>query len=636
MQALAEKIIMLVGGEENISSLTHCVTRLRFNLKNESKAQTKVLEELEGVMGVQRQGGQYQVIIGGKVGKVYAEIIKLIPRLDDNTSEEAPNGEKDSLINRLINTLSAILVPSLAPIVGGGMLKGFLFMLTSLGWADPESGTMFVLNMTGDAMFYFFPFLLAVSSARRFKTNEYMALSLAGVLMYPTLINAAIAGELTKVQFLGFIPVPIVNYSSSILPIILAVLLLSYVYRFFEKVIPSMVTVIFTPLLTLILIVPIMLVVLAPIGFYVGEYIAQGIEALIKFSPLVSGFVIGASRPLLVLMGMHHAIRPITQQQIATYGYSTMGPMNFMSTMAQATAAFAVYFLISNKKMKQVALSSTVSGYLGITEPALYSVLVKYKAAFVGASLGGGIGGAIGAVLGAKSMAPVMPSILSIPVFLNDAAAGFIIALIVTVIATFVITFLLAKSVMKIEEGPEKAVSSLNTSAVEKEQDVVIINAPVSGTVYPISDVADQTFSKELVGKGIAIMPDTNRIVSPIEGIVTIAFKTKHAIGLTSKEGIEMLIHVGLDTVELEGQYFELLCKQGQTVHVGTPLLQFDREKISEAGYDISVIVVVTNSDDYLSVLTMDDQKQIQEEEALITIVPGLTHERSEVGLAME
>ncbi|EOL49027.1 beta-glucoside-specific PTS transporter subunit IIABC [Enterococcus caccae] len=634
MQDLAQKIITLIGGDENIISLTHCVTRLRFNLKNESKAQTQAIEELDGVMGVQRQGGQYQVIIGGKVSKVYAEIIKIMPRLDSNEEQAEISIEKDSLLNRLINTLSAILVPSLAPIVGGGMLKGFLFMLTSLGWADPESGTMFVLNMTGDAMFYFFPFLLAVSSARRFKTNEYMALSLAGVLMYPTLINAAIAGELTNVQFLGFLPVPVVNYSSSILPIILAVWLLSYVYRFFEQVIPSMVTVIFTPLLTLILMVPVMLIVLAPIGFYVGEYIAQGIEALINFSPLVSGFVIGASRPLLVLMGMHHAIRPITQQQIATYGYSTMGAMNFMSTMAQATAAFAIYFLISSKKMKQVALSSTVSGYLGITEPALYGVLVKYKAAFVGASLGGGIGGAVGALLGAKSMAPVMPSILSIPVFLNDAAVGFIIALVVTLIATFVSTFLLAKSVLKIdgqtENRREKEV------IVDKDQEIVTICTPVSGIVYPISDVADQTFSKELVGKGIAIMPDENTIVSPITGAVTVAFKTKHAIGLISKEGIEVLIHVGLDTVELEGQHFELLCKEGQTVQVGTPLIQFDREKISELGYDISVVMVITNSDEYLSVLAMDDQKKVKENDVLITIVPGVRHGENEVGLVVE
>lgn len=634
MQDLAKRIIALVGGDENISSLTHCVTRLRFNLKNESNAQTKALEELDGVMGVQRQGGQYQVIIGGKVGKVYAEIIKILPRLDEIDTQEKASGEKDSLVNRVINTLSAILVPSLAPIVGGGMLKGFLFMLTSLGWADPESGTMFVLNMTGDAMFYFFPFLLAVSSARRFKTNEYMALSLAGVLMYPTILNAAIAGEMANVQFLGFLPVPIVNYSSSILPIILTVWLLSYVYRFFEKVIPSMVTVIFTPLLTLVLMVPVMLVVLAPIGFYVGEYIAQGIEALINFSPLVSGFVIGASRPLLVLMGMHHAIRPITQQQIATYGYSTMGPMNFMSTMAQATAAFAIYFLITNKKMKQVALSSTVSGYLGITEPALYGVLVKYKAAFVGASLGGGIGGAVGAVLGAKSMAPVMPSILSIPVFLNEAALGFIIALVITLVTTFVITFLLAKSVLKIDDQPEN--SEKKEAQIENDQEVIKIGTPVSGTVYPISDVADQTFSNELVGKGVAIMPDEDKIVSPIEGIVTIAFKTKHAIGLTTKEGIELLIHVGLDTVELEGQHFELLCKQGQAVQVGTPLIQFDWEKISELGYDTSVIVVVTNSDEYLSVLALDDQKKVKPEDVLITIVPGLTHSRNEPHLVME
>ncbi|MEI5994563.1 beta-glucoside-specific PTS transporter subunit IIABC [Candidatus Enterococcus mansonii] len=634
MYNLAKEIILLVGGDENISSLTHCVTRLRFNLKNESKAQTKALEELDGIMGVQRQGGQYQVIIGGKVSKVYAEIIKMIPRLDNN-SMEGVGGEKDSLINRLINALSSILVPSLAPIIGGGMLKGFLFMLTSLGWADPESGTMFVLNMTGDGMFYFFPFLLAVSSARRFKTNEYMALSLAGVLMYPTLINAAIAGELTNVQFLSFLPVPIVNYSSSILPIILAVWLLSHVYRFFEKVMPSLVTVIFTPLLTLLLMVPMMLVVLAPIGFYVGEYIAQGIEALINFSPLLSGFVIGASRPLLVLMGMHHAIRPITQQQIATYGYSTMGPMNFMSTMAQATAAFAVYFLISNKKMKQVALSSTVSGYLGITEPALYGVLVKYKAAFVGASLGGGIGGAVGAILGAKSMAPVMPSVLSIPVFLNDGAAGFVIGLIVTVMSTFILTFLLAKSVLSIDDTTEKAVSSEN-DLVSHDDDVVTIGAPVYGTVYPIGDVSDQTFSKEIVGKGIAIMPMGDTIVSPVEGTVTIAFKTKHAIGLKSKEGVEILIHVGLDTVKLAGQYFELLCEQDQQVQKGTPLIKFDCEKISELGYDISVIVIITNSDDYLSVLAINDQKEVKKGEGIITIIPEQSYDRDTIDLLAE
>ncbi|MBP2098772.1 beta-glucoside-specific PTS transporter subunit IIABC [Enterococcus rivorum] len=633
MHDLAKEIILIVGGDENIVSLTHCITRLRFNLKNESIADTKKLEALDGVMGVQAQGGQYQVIIGGKVAKVYNEIIKILPRLEDHQRDSATTEEKDTILNRLINTLSAILVPSLAPIVGGGMLKGFLFMFTSLGWVNPESGTMFVLTMTSDAMFYFFPFLLAVSSARRFKTNEYMALSLAGVLMYPTLLNAALAGELTSVKFLGLLPVPIVNYSSSILPIILAVWLLSYVYRFFEKVIPSMITVIFTPLLSLLVMVPIMLVILAPIGFYAGEYIAQGIEALIKFSPWLSGFVIGATRPLLVLMGMHHAIRPITQQQIATYGFSTMSPMNFMSTMAQATAAFAIYFLVSNKKMKQIAMSSTVSGYLGITEPALYGVLVKYKAAFVGASLGGGIGGAVGSMLGAKAMAPVMPSILSIPVYLNDTAFGFIVGFVVTVISTFVITFLLAKSFLKIEDQHAEIETDEMASEVAG---VISVASPVTGTTYPISDVADQTFSKELMGKGIAILPSQDEIVSPVDGVVSVAFKTKHAIGLKSNTGVEILIHVGLDTVELEGEHYELLCKQNQAVKIGTPLLTFDREKISELGYDTSVIVVITNTDDYLSIITKDEQLQVNASEPLLSIVPSTSYLNNETQLVAE
>lgn len=582
---LAKKIIEYVGGKENIQSVTHCITRLRFQLSNRDKVDIKALQNLDDVMGAQYQGGQYQIIIGGKVGRVYKEVAVLLPDLAAGEVQANGNEPKKSIGTRLVDTLSAILVPSLAPVVGGGMLKGLLFLLTTFSWINPEGGTYYILNIASDCMFYFFPFLLAVSSAKKFKTNEYMAISLAGALMYPSILEAAKAGEISSIEFLGFLKIPIIDYSGSIIPIILSVWLMSYVYGFFEDHIPSMITVIFTPLLTLLIMLPIMFFAIAPIGFYIGEYIAIGISWLIDFSPWLAGFVIGASRPLLVLTGMHHAIRPITQQQIATYGFSTMGPMNFMSTMAQASAAFAIYLVIKDKKMKQVSLSSTISGYLGITEPALYGVLIKYRSALLGASLGGGIGGAVGALLGAKSYAPAMPSILSIPVYLGDGTIGFFIGFAVTVVSTIILTLFFSRVF-----GEQKKKSDSNVTS---------IFSPVEGTLYSMSDVADETFRSGVLGKGFAIKPSGNMIVAPVNGIVKTVFETKHAIGIVAEDGMEILIHVGIDTVQLEGKYFDSLCQTGDRVQVGDPLLKFNIDKIEEAGYDTTIITVVTNPEKF-------------------------------------
>ncbi len=605
---LAEKIISLVGGKENIVALTHCVTRLRFQLKRTDLVQVKKLEQVEDVMGCQDQGGQYQVIIGGKVGKVYQEVIKLMPELAGESSLIEAQVEKKSWGNRIIETLSAILIPSLAPVVGGGMLKGFLYLFTTFSLISMEGGTYYLLNIASDCMFYFFPFLLAVSAAKKFRTNEYMSIALAGALMYPSILEVAKVGEVTSFKFLNIVPIPLINYSNSIVPIILSVWLLSYVYRFFEEYVPAMVTIIFTPLLTLLVMTPIMLFALAPLGFYIGEYVAKGIGWLIDFSPWLAGFIIGASRPLLVLAGMHHAIRPITQQQISTYGFSTMGPMNFMSTMAQATACFAIYYLIKDKKMKQVAMSSTISGYLGITEPALYGVLTKYKAAFLGASIGGGLGSAVGALLGARSYAPAMPSVLSVPVFLGEGFVGFVIGCIVTIGSTLVVTFVLGKT-LGVEERNQKQI--VETTA---------IFSPVDGEVYPITEVSDSTFGSEVMGSGIAIRPEGTGIYAPVNGEIATIFRTKHAIGLISEEGLEILLHIGIDTVKLEGKYFDCLCKEGQKVKMGELLLQFNREKISQLGYDTTVLTILTNSDKYLDVTKEFESGKIFHSEKIMEV----------------
>jgi len=608
---LAQKIVDLVGGEKNITNLTHCVTRLRFVLKQNSKADQKKIEQLDGVMGTQEQGGQFQIIIGGRVGKIYREIINIIPTMSQKT--ENSQDEKKSIVDNVIDTLTAILVPSLAPIIGGGMLKGFLYLFVNLKLIDAAGGTYFILNIASDCMFYFFPFLLASSAAKKFKTNEYMALSLAGTLMYPTLLNMATAGELSSIKFLGIIPIPLMNYSGSIIPIILSVWLLKYVYNFLEKKMPEMITVIFTPLVTLLLMIPTMLVAIAPLGFYIGEYIAIGVTKLIDFSPVIAGFIVGATRPFLVLTGMHHAIRPISQQQIATYGYSSMGPMNFYSTMAQATACFAMYFLLKDKKMKQVSLSSTISGYLGITEPALYAVLVKYKAAFAGASLGGGIGAAVGAILNARAYAPVMPSVLSIPVYLGEHSLGFFIGFAVTLGATFFITCILGKAFSVKEEVTEKKIS--------KGSEIYEIYSPVSGELYPVENVPDKTFASKILGECVAVLPLEEIVTSPVNGVVKTVFGTKHAIGIVSDNNVEILIHAGINTVELEGQFFEAYVKEGDQVSIGDKILSFELEHIKKAGYDMTIIMIVLNTNDYLSVVQEHPNGKISSNEKIMTII---------------
>ncbi|RHW48229.1 PTS beta-glucoside transporter subunit EIIBCA [Bombilactobacillus bombi] len=614
---LAKAIVSYVGGENNIQSLTHCVTRLRFHLKDDDKAKDNQIENLDGIMGVQKRSGQYQVIVGTNVSQVYKKIIEILPRLAefDNTKKNEKD-KKDSIISKIINALSEILVPSLAPIIGGGIL----YIATTLKLADPKNGTMFVLNIASDAMFYFFPFLLSISAARYFKTNEYMAATLAGVLLYPTLVSAATAGKVAQIKFLGFLPIPMVDYSQSVIPIILSVWFLSYIYRFLEDHLPNMITVIFTPLISLVVVVPIMLFGIAPLGYYLGEYMAKGLQILINFSPLLAGAIIGGLRPLFVLTGMHHAIRPLTIQQIATYGYSTLGAMNFMSTMAQATAALAVYFIVKNSKMKQISLSATISGFLGITEPALYGVLIKYKAAFMGATLGGALGGGIGAALGAKAMAMVMPSVLSIPVFLNSTTTGFLIGLATTLISTLVITFLLFKTIFKPEDNSD---IRFKNSTKNNNKNKLNIFSPVDGDVYLTEDVSDDTFSKQLMGKTVAIMPSNGNVVSPVSGKVKMLFPTKHSIGLISDDGVEVMIHVGLDTVNLNGKYFKSFVNEGDRVEIGQKILQFDLNEIKNAGYDPTTIIIISNSSDYASLSSPSDNQSIKNGQSLIEIIPN-------------
>lgn len=613
---LAKKIIELVGSEKNINSLTHCVTRLRFVLKDENKANTKEIERLDGVLGVQKKAGQYQVIVGSKVNKVYQEITSmtnLSAEVEDDTDDK-----NKSVITRVLETLSAILIPSLPPIIGGGMIKGFLFMFWGFGWIEWGSDIFNLLNIMSDCMFYFYPFLLAVSAAKKFKTNAYMALSLAGVLMHPTIYEGINAG-LKSFSVFG-IPFQYLDYNSSVIPIILSVWIMSYVYRFFEKRIPDIISIIFTPMLTLIIMVPLVLAGIAPLGYFAGEYIALGVQALIDFNPIVAGFVVGALRPFTVFTGTHHAVRAIVSQQLATYGYTTIGAMNYMSAMAQAAAPLAVYFVLRNrnKKMSDLSLSSAVSGFLGVTEPGLYGVIVKYKVAFIATSIGGGIGAAIASAFGAAEYGMVMSSLVTIPATIGEGFMGIVIGLPTAIIVTMAIIFIFKNKLIE-QDGSEEI--AIQETKEETDDRVLLINSPVEGRVKPLSELEDDTFAKELIGKGIAISPVSDDIYSPVNGVITSLFPTKHAIGIQADNGLEILIHVGIDTVNLNGECFESNIKQGDKISKGQKILTFNREEIQNKGYSTDVIVVITNSNNYLDVFPNTKVENVTTTDRLLQVI---------------
>lgn len=618
---LAKKILDLVGGQSNIKLYTHCVTRLRFNLHDDSRADIKALEALDGVLGVQIQGGQLQVILGGKVQKVYNELTKILPQTEDTT----PKGsKKKSVLSRILETLSSILIPSLPPVIGGGMIKGFLYMFWEFGFIEWGSPVFNLLNIMSDGMFYFYPFLLAVSAAKRFRTNPYMAVSLAGVLMHPTILEGVNAG-LANFTVLG-LPIPYLDYSSSVLPIILTVWIMSYIYRFFEQRIPDIVSIIFTPMLTLLIIVPVSLICIAPLGYYIGEYLALGITAIIDFSPILAGFVIGALRPITVFTGTHHAVRAIVSQQLATYGYTTIGAMNYMSTMAQAAAPLAIYLIVRNhnKKMRDISLSATISGFLGVTEPGLYGVIMKYKVAFVAASIGGGVGAAISSYFGAAEYAMVMSSIVTIPATFGDGFMGIVIGLPVSIVVTMLIIFLFRNKVLE----EDNVILSQQPSQLPSQQAddnasdrIYTLSSPATGTIKPLSAVQDMTFSQGLMGKGVAIVPADNNIVSPIDGTVTSLIDTKHALCLQSDDGVEVLIHLGIDTVQLKGSGFELAVKEGDRITKGQSLCRYDYQSIAQQGFTTDIIVVITNTDQYLDVFPNTKITQVTPENTLITII---------------
>ncbi|MBW3699212.1 PTS beta-glucoside transporter subunit EIIBCA [Bacillus aerophilus] len=609
---LAEKIVKLIGGTENISQSWHCITRLRFNLNDESQVKVDELKTLDGVLGAQFQSGQFQVIIGAKVAEVYEEIDHLAGH-SSNDSAPVKNTSKMNPIEVVFDVISGIFTPILPAIVGSGLIKGIMALFVSLGWLTETSSTYQVLQIFSNAVFYFLPFLIAYSAAKKFKTRESLALALAGILLYPTMIEGAAKGA-DPLNFLG-LSIPLNNYTSSVLPIILGVLLLSFVDKWITKAIPKSLSIVFTPVLSLMITAPLTLAFIAPIGNVSGQYLEIFFTSLFNFAGPIAGLLMGGLMPLIVLTGMHYAFFPSTLASFEKVGYDIMLlPMNFIANMAQAGAVLGVIIRTKRVETRSLALSTLLPSFFGITEPAIYGVTLRLKKPFYASLIGGAVGGCFYGLFSVKTTAFSIPGITSLPTYIMKGTNNFQLALIgiaLSFIVSLLITILLGfqESVTAAnEQAAEKPnhTESTENQQMSKQTNPYEVQAPMSGKVIPLSEVNDSVFSSEMMGKGVAILPDKGVVQAPFSGKVVTVTPTKHAIGLVS-DGIELLIHVGIDTVSLNGQFFDVLVKEGDEIKTGDHLLSFDIEGIQSNHLDVVTPIIVTNSTQYLDVIHTGD-----------------------------
>ena len=594
---LSKDIVKYIGGEENVISLFHCATRLRFKVKDEAGVDKKRLEQLKGVITVINSGGQMQVVIGNDVADVYEAIFANTGLKPENKENDNKSQEKKNLLNTFMETISGIFAPILGAMSGAGMLKALLILCTTCGLLTADMGTYRILYAAADGVFTFIPMFLAITAARKFKANEFVSLGIAAALVYPDMTAVFSAGE--TLSFLK-IPVVLVSYTSSVIPIVISIYALSKLEKGLKKIVPSVCKTFLTPMLSLMIMVPATYLVIGPISDTAGKLLASGYTALVGFNPMIAGGILGLIWPAAVMFGLHWGFVPIVMNNIAEYGRDTLFVITGPNNMAQAGATLGVFLKTKNKEIKELAGPAALSAVLaGITEPAIYGVTLRFKRPFFIGAVFSGIAGAIVAVAGTGAPTLLGTSILTLPGYIGVGFVGFLIACAVAYFGSAIVTYLFGYSDDMLPNDNEEEQENKTEKIVEKD---VEIKAPVNGKAIDLSEVKDEVFAGGALGKGVAIIPEDGRICAPCDGVVSLVYPTGHAIGIQSENGAELLIHIGMDTVTLEGKCFDIKVKQGQAVKAGELLIEADLEGIRSAGLDITTPIVVTNVDDYVDI----------------------------------
>lgn len=605
-EKLSEEIIANVGGKENIGGLTHCVTRLRFQLKDESKANDEVIKNMEGVVTLMKSAGQYQVVIGNHVPDVYDEVC-LQTGIDSGST--ASDTKKMSVGAYLIDFVSGLMGPILAVLTASGMIKGVLAIAVFANWIDNTSGLYAVLNGVGDAIFCFFPVALGYSSANKLKIDPFVGLTIGAALMYPSLQNVDLDVVGLAIN---------VSYQSTVLPVILTTIFASFIYKPLMKIIPDVVKTFVVPMITLLIAIPLGFIAIGPVANTISTWIADIVMGIYSFSPVLAGVVMGAGWQILVIFGVHMGLVAVALVQL--YGNGQPTPIFALSnaaSYAQTAVVFAIWLKTKDKKLKSIALPAWISGIFGVTEPAIYGVTLPRMKYFIISCIGSAIGGAYAGFSGLLVYQMAGMGIFAIPGFLGgEMAVGMIMFhLIVSIAAATIFSFVVTMILYKDDKDVEETKNSVSMKTMSET-----ISAPIKGEVLPLSESKDQAFALGALGQGVVIVPSEGKVYAPATGTVTTLFPSLHAVGITTDDGVQILIHVGLDTVQLQGEGFTAHIAQGDKVSKGQLLLDFDIPFIKEKGYEIETPIIITNSKDLLDIVETKN-KTVSRNDELFTVL---------------
>lgn len=623
---VTDEIIRNVGGVENISSATHCMTRLRLILKDENKADDAAIKAIKGVKSVVRQGGQYQVIIGNEVSNLFKEFMTR-GNFGGGGAEEKPK-EDEGWFKRITGFVAGSFIPLLPAMLGCGMIKVVLTLLTTFGLVSVESSTYILLNGMGDAFFWFFPILLGYTTAKKLGSSPVLSMAITASWMYPAITTLLTGGGATgtflnmSCTYLFGLPVISTTYASSVLPILLMAPIIKRVEAFADRVSPNLVKSFLKPLITVLICDVIAFVVIGPIGGVIGNYMAIGINWMYSHAGWLTVTLIAAFFPFIVMTGMHYALFPIIAISLATFGYDPIGGVTmFCSNLAQGAAALAIAAKLRDKEAKSEAVASGISAVVaGVTEPALYGVTLQHKAATIAVIVGAAAAGLFAGIthLVAYSMSGAW-SVLALVVMIGENKMNLIYA-IITMIISLVVSFTVAFVLFKDESKAEAQDDVQETPPVDLVNALAVgtvMGSPLTGKVVPLSKVPDEVFSSGALGEGVAIEPAIGEVKAPVECVVSNVIDSLHAVGLTLDNGAEILIHVGLDTVKLNGRHYECTVKEGERVKAGQVLLRFDIDAIRAEGYQVITPVIITNSDDY-SAVSVEASDRVEAGEPLL------------------
>lgn len=599
-EKLAVDIIDAVGGKNNIIKASRCATRLRLVLKETTNEAKENVSNLTGVITVVESGGQFQVVIGTHVGKVFDKIASEL-NLDSNAIEDAP---KASVLNRIIATMSAVFAPFIYILAAAGILQGCLILINMVNPSFSSTGTYEVLSFISWAPFTFLPIFIAITASKHFKCNTFIAVACCAALVSPTW--AEIASRIAdgeSIKFLG-ISLAETTYTSSVLPPLFLVWILSYVEKFVDKRLPDVVKALFTPFICMLVMVPLTILAIGPLSDSLATGIANGYNALYNFAPAVAAAVIGGLWQIVVIFGVHWGVTPMCLANYDLYGMDTFQAFQTMAVIAQAGAVLGVFIKARNKKTKNMALSAGITGIFGITEPAIYGVNLRFKKPFICGCIAGAIGAVVGSFFNIAYYAYAgLPGLLTVVNAITPNNSKSIIGMLIGAAISFFGAIILVQVIgfgeKETEEKNENNDVNVNEGQPILNMGIKEIKSPISGKVIELEKVNDPVFSSGAMGKGVAIEPIDNKVYAPFDGVIEFIADTKHAIGLLSDDGVEVLIHVGMDTVKMNGKGFDVKTKVNSKVKAGDLLLEFDKSVIEKEGYSLITPVVITNADNY-------------------------------------